>query len=268
MPLRENRNNRKPKQQKKKSSSSVRFGSLLLLIIIGVSASVALFLAFGMSTTSVVVATETIKGNTQITSSMVTTKNISRGALPNNYIAGKYLSSVIGSYTDVGITSGNVFTTGNIATKNNRKSAAIAEGYTRMKITASNIPNGVQTDDRVNILIEISLSDYGKAVMTYQNVLVTGVTQGSSGDISGLEIEVTPTQAQQILYAEGNGSLSVTLVPTGYEEENLDITDEDSISKFSTQDNKKSSNSDDNNGYVIANDDDNSDSSNSDNSGE
>ena len=155
----------KQTKKKQKSNSSVRLGSLLLLIIIGLGASGALFLAFGMMTTSVVVATENIRGNTQITSSMVTTKNISKGALPNNYISGKYLGSVVGSYTDVGITSGNVFTTGNIATKKSRKAAAITEGYTRMKINPSNIPNGIQVDDRINLLIQASLSEYGKAVI-------------------------------------------------------------------------------------------------------
>lgn len=246
----------KQTKKKQKSNSSVRLGSLLLLIIIGLGASGALFLAFGMMTTSVVVATENIRGNTQITSSMVTTKNISKGALPNNYISGKYLGSVVGSYTDVGITSGNVFTTGNIATKKSRKAAAITEGYTRMKINPSNIPNGIQVDDRINLLIQASLSEYGKAVITYQNILVTDVRTGSSGEVSSLEIEVTPTQAQQIQYAAANGSLSVTLLPTGYEEENIDVTDESSISKFSSQNGSSKSKGTDNSGYIIANDDD------------
>ena len=246
----------KQTKKKQKSNSSVRLGSLLLLIIIGLGASGALFLAFGMMTTSVVVATENIRGNTQITSSMVTTKNISKGALPNNYISGKYLGSVVGSYTDVGITSGNVFTTGNIATKKSRKAAAITEGYTRMKINPSNIPNGIQVDDRINLLIQASLSEYGKAVITYQNILVTDVRTGSSGEVSSLEIEVTPTQAQQIQYAAANGSLSVTLLPTGYEEENIDVTDESSISKFSSQNGSSKSKGADNSGYIIANDDD------------
>ena len=245
----------KQTKKKQKSNSSVRLGSLLLLIIIGLGASGALFLAFGMMTTSVVVATENIRGNTQITSSMVT-KNISKGALPNNYISGKYLGSVVGSYTDVGITSGNVFTTGNIATKKSRKAAAITEGYTRMKINPSNIPNGIQVDDRINLLIQASLSEYGKAVITYQNILVTDVRTGSSGEVSSLEIEVTPTQAQQIQYAAANGSLSVTLLPTGYEEENIDVTDESSISKFSSQNGSSKSKGTDNSGYIIANDDD------------
>ena len=63
-----------------------------------------------------------------------------------------------------------------------------------------------------------------------------------------MEIEVTPTQAQQILYAQNNGSLSVALVATGYEEENLDPTDEDSIENFSSKSNSSSGN-----GYIINN---------------
>lgn len=237
----------KQKSKQPSKQGTVRLGSLLLLIIIGLGASGALFLAFGLMTTNVVVATETIKGNTEITASMVTTKNVSYGSLPDNYISGKNLSSVIGSYTDVGITSGNIFTTGNIATKNSRKSAAITEGYTRMKIAPSNIPEGIQTDDHINILIEIQLSD-ANSVITYQNILVTNVTSDSNGGISSLEIEVTPTQAQQILYAQNNGSLSVALVATGYEEENLDPTDEDSIENFSSKSSSSSGS-----GYVINN---------------
>ena len=146
-----------------------------------------------------------------------------------------------------------MFTTGNVASAQSRKSAAITEGYTRMNISANNIPSGIQTDDRVNILIEINLSDTGKCVMTYQNILVTGVKSNSSGDTTGLEVEVTPEQAQQIQYAESNGNLSVTLLPTGYEEQNLDATDEDSIENFSTKDSSSKSK---NSSYLIDNSDD------------
>ena len=89
--------------------------------------------------------------------------------------------------------------------------------------------------------------------MTYQNILVTGVKSNSSGDTTGLEVEVTPEQAQQIQYAESNGNLSVTLLPTGYEEQNLDATDEDSIENFSTKDSSSKSK---NSSYLIDNSDD------------
>ncbi len=251
MARRQNQPSRKAGKQK--SKNNIRLGGFIILVIVGIIASSCVYVAFDFMTVPVVVATQTIPGNTQITSDMVTTKSLGKGSLPDNYISGKNLSAVVGSYTNVGITSGSVFTTGNVASAQSRKSASITEGYTRMNISASNIPSGIETDDRVNILIEINLSDSGKSVMTYQNVLVTSVKKNSSGDITGLEVEVTPEQAQQIQYAESNGNLSITLLPTGYEEQNLDITDEDSIENFSTKNSSEKSKS---SSYLIDNSDD------------
>ena len=241
------------KSSKQKPKSSIRLGGIIILTVVGIIAAACIYVVFDFSTVSVVVATQTIEGNTEITADMVTTKSLGRGSLPDNYITASNLKAVVGSYTNIGITSGSVFTTGNVASAQSRKSAAITEGYTRMNITASNIPSGIVTDDNVNILIEINLSSSGKSVMTYQNILVTDVKKNSSGDITGLEIEVTPEQAQQIQYAESNGNISVTLVPSGYEEQDLDATDEDSIENFSTKDNSSSSKS---SSYLINNDDD------------
>lgn len=251
MARRQNQPSRKASKQK--SKNNIRLGGFIILIIVGIIASACVYVAFDFMTVNVVVATQTIQGNTKITSDMVTTKSLGKGSLPDNYISAGNLNAVVGSYTNVGITSGSVFTTGNVASAQSRKSAAITEGYTRMNISANNIPSGIQTDDRVNILIEINLSDTGKCVMTYQNILVTGVKSNSSGDTTGLEVEVTPEQAQQIQYAESNGNLSVTLLPTGYEEQNLDATDEDSIENFSTKDSSSKSK---NSSYLIDNSDD------------
>ena len=219
--------------QNKKSANKIHLGVPIMLLAVGIIMAGMIVVAFGLHTTSVVVATTTNPGNTEITSDMVTVKNLEKSSLPNNYISGKYLSSVVGSYTDIGVTSGGVVTTSNVASEKSRKSAAIRKGYTRMQLSANNIPTGIQTDDHVNVLIGMSLSDYGKSVMTYQNILVTNVNKGSSGNISSLEIEVTPEQAQKIQFAQSNGTITITLLPNGYEEENLEITDESSASQFS-----------------------------------
>lgn len=48
-------------------------------------------------------------------------------------------------------------------------------------------------------------------MLTYQNVLVTGTTTNEKGEVSALEVQVTPEQAQKIQYAQLNGELAVSL---------------------------------------------------------
>lgn len=94
--------------QNKKSANKIHLGVPIMLLAVGIIMAGMIVVAFGLHTTSVVVATTTIPGNTEITSDMVTVKNLEKSSLPNNYISGKYLSSVVGSYTDIGVTSGTM----------------------------------------------------------------------------------------------------------------------------------------------------------------
>lgn len=190
---------------------------------------------------------------------MITTKRVDKSALPDNYLSAEYLSQVKGRYTNIGFTSGSVLTTGNVATKDSKKSAVIPDGYTLLSINVQSLPQGVQPDDHVNILVGISVNGQGKVVVTYQNVLVTGTYSDSDGSVTGLEVQVTPEQAQKIQYAQSNGSLSVSLLPLGYSEQQLDVVDENSIKDFaissSTDTSSSRKTSDDDEDYTVDEDD-------------
>ena len=81
--------------------------------------------------------------------------------------------------------------------------------------------------DHVNILIGTSSSGKGKVVLTYQKVNITNVLYDNDKMVKGIEIQVTPEQAQKIEYARLNGTLSIALLPNEYSSQNLSITDED-----------------------------------------
>ena len=232
---------------------------LILLLVIGLVGSGAIYLAFNASMVDVVVATKTVGSNNKITSDMITTKRVDKSALPDNYLSAEYLSQVKGRYTNIGFTSGSVLTTGNVATKDSKKSAVIPDGYTLLSINVQSLPQGVQPDDHVNILVGISVNGQGKVVVTYQNVLVTGTYSDSDGSVTGLEVQVTPEQAQKIQYAQSNGSLSVSLLPLGYSEQQLDVVDENSIKDFaissSTDTSSSRKTSDDDEDYTVDEDD-------------
>lgn len=232
---------------------------LILLLVIGLVGSGAIYLAFNASMVDVVVATKTVGSNNKITSDMITTKRVDKSALPDNYLSAEYLSQVKGRYTNIGFTSGSVLTTGNVATKDSKKSAVIPDGYTLLSISVQSLPQGVQPDDHVNILVGISVNGQGKVVVTYQNVLVTGTYSDSDGSVTGLEVQVTPEQAQKIQYAQSNGSLSVSLLPLGYSEQQLNVVDENSIKDFATSSSTDTSSSrktsDDDEDYTVDEDD-------------
>lgn len=207
---------------------------LIILLALGLVGSGAIFLAFNANMVDVVVATQNITGNVEITQDMLTTKRVDKSSLPENYITSNNVEEMIGRYTNIGITKGSVFTTGNVATKDSKKSAVIPEGQTLLAITVDAIPQGVQSGDSVNLLIGINMQSEGKVVMTYQDVLVTSTYVDDNGAVTGLEVQVTPEQAQKIQYAQINGELSVSLLPLGYESEDLPIVNESEMKSYAS----------------------------------
>ena len=218
---------------------------LVILLILGLVGSGAIYLAFNANMVDVVVATKTVDGNHKISSDMITTKRVDKSALPDNYLSAKYFNEVKGRYTNIGFTSGSVLTTGNVATKDSKKSAVIPEGKTLLSITVQNLPQGVQPNDRVNLIVGMSMQNAGKGVFTYQNVLVTNTYTDADGSITGLEIQVTPEQAQKIQYAQINGTLNASVLPLGNEAEtDLGVVNESSMTDYKASESNSSSSDD------------------------
>lgn len=202
------------------------------LILIGLIGSGAAYFAFVSNMADVVVATQTISANQQITSDMIKTKKVDKSALPSKYLTASSADSLVGLYTNVGITEGSIFTSANVATKDTKKSAVIPAGYTLLSVNITQLPQGVAPGDRVNLLIGLSTASEGRVVITYQNIQVTNTYKNDNGQVSGLEVQVTPEQAQQIQYAALNGELSVSLLPPGYTEESLPTMNEAQLKNY------------------------------------
>lgn len=201
--------------------------TMILTLIVGIFVSVAIYFAFSVNRISVVTATQSVRSNVKITKDMVTIKKIDKEFLPENYIKAEYADQIIGRYSDIGFTTGSVLTTENVATGKGSRSVTIPKGYTVMNLTLDTIPQGVVAGDHVNILIGTNASNKGKVVLTYQKINVTNVVMDNDKVVTGIEIQVTPEQAQKIEYAQLNGTLSIALLPNDYSSQNLSITDED-----------------------------------------
>lgn len=204
----------------------------VILLIIGLVTSCCIYFAFASNMQEVVVANQTISGNVLITDAMVSVKKVDKGSLPENAIDSDLLKDVIGKYTNIGITKGSVFTNANISTKDSKKAAVIPDGKTLLSITIDSLPQGVVSGDNVNLLVGMNLQDKGKVVMTFQSVRVTNTYVDVDGNVTGLEVEVTPEQAQKIQYAQINGELSVSLLPLGYKDQELPIVDEAEVKTY------------------------------------
>ena len=202
---------------KRRNGQSKGGKGYLWLILLGLLATIAAYFAFVGQMEDVVIATQTVHANTQITADMLSIKKVDKSSLPAKYLKASDAQAMVGLYTNVGITEGSIFTQGNVATKDTKKSAVIPEGQTLLAINISSLPKGVSPGDKVNLLVGMSSSE-GRVVLTYQNVQVTNTTLNEKGDVVGLEVQVTPEQAQKIQYAQLNGELSVSLLPLGYTE--------------------------------------------------
>lgn len=206
---------------------------VIALLVVGLIASVSTFLAFSKNLVEVVVATQTVRGNTPITASMITTEKVDKTYLPDGYIEAKYIDEVIGRYSDVGFTKGSVLSADAVATGDGKKAATIEQGMTLLSVTVDNLPQGVVAGDRVNLIIGTTLESEGKAVLTYQNISVTNTYTDVDGIVTGLEVQVSPAQAQKITFAQLNGDLTVSLLPGDYKNQELPIVTESEFTTYS-----------------------------------
>lgn len=213
------------------------YGWVISMLALGLIGSGAAYFAFVANMTDVVVATQTIPANTEIKQSMLAVKKVDKSALPDNYVPASQAKNFVGLYTNVGITKGSIWSSANVATKDTKKSAVIPEGKTLLSIEVTNLPQGIASGDNVNLLIGISSGTSkdsgGRIVVTYQNIKVTNTYLNDNGEVTGLEVQVTPEQAQKIQYAQLNGELSVSLLPPGYKNEDLSPVDSSSAEDYS-----------------------------------
>lgn len=204
---------------------------IIVLLLFGVIGSVSLYFLFNVNKVEVLVAAQTIRGNTEIKSTMISTAKMEKESLPKNYIEAKYAEDVVGRYTDIGVTEGAVLTTDNVATGDGSRTSVIPKGYTVMTLSLESLPSGIKAGDYVNILVGTTSTSQGKVVMTYQKISVTDVIQDSDGNATGIEIQVTPAQAQKIEYAQLNGNISVSLLSGDYKKQSLNAVDESKFMK-------------------------------------
>lgn len=201
---------------------------ILLAIIIGLAVviSASLFFVFVGNTKDVLVATKNVTANKEITADMFTTERVDAASLPDDYISASDAKDIVGYYTYIGFTKGSVLTKNNIATGEKKASSAISKNKTLLTINATNLPSGIQSGDHVNIIIGASVDEGGKVAITYQNIEVSNIYVDEDNEVNGLEVSVTPEQAQKIVYAQINGQLSVALLPIDYKEKTLEPTNE------------------------------------------
>ena len=111
------------------------------------------------------------------------------------------------------------------AIKSIHKSFLIETGKTLYAMSELvNYPQGLVAGDHVNVVVSTS-AEGAKFVKTIENVPVAGV-HTEEGEVTGIEIYVTPEEAQSIAYAQANGQVSVALLPLDYENKNLEILDD------------------------------------------
>lgn len=209
-----------------KSQKKILFGIVLTVAIV---LSALLFFIFVGNTKNVLVATQDVKANSQIASTMFTTERVDASSLPDNYLTADDAEDLVGYYTYIGFTKGSVITKSNIATSAKKASGAISKKKTLLTITAENLPSGIQTGDFVNIVIGATTEQEGSSgttVLTYQKVEVSNIYTDDDGNVTGLEIVVTPKQAQKIVYAQLKGQISVSLLPINYKTTDLQPIDE------------------------------------------
>lgn len=209
-----------------KSQKKILFGIVLTVAIV---LSALLFFIFVGNTKNVLVATQDVKANSQITSTMFTTERVDASSLPDNYLTADDAKDLVGYYTYIGFTKGSVITKSNIATSAKKASGAISKKKTLLTISAENLPSGIQTGDFVNIVIGATTElegSSGTTVLTYQKVEVSNIYTDDDGNVTGLEVVVTPKQAQKIVYAQLKGQISVSLLPINYKTTDLQPIDE------------------------------------------
>lgn len=209
-----------------KNQKKLLFG---IVISVGIILSVLLFFIFIGNTKNVLVATQDVKANTQITESMFTTERVDASSLPDNYLTAEDAKELVGYYTYIGFTKGSVISENNVATTAKKASGAISKNRTLLTINTDNLPSGIQAGDFVNIIIGATTNaenNSSTTVLTYQKIEVSDIYRDDDGSINGLEVVVTPSQAQKIVYAQLKGQISVSLLPIDYKSKNLEPLNE------------------------------------------
>ena len=84
-----------------KSQKKILFGIVLTVAIV---LSALLFFIFVGNTKNVLVATQDVKANSQITSTMFTTERVDASSLPDNYLTADDAKDLVGYYTYIGFT--------------------------------------------------------------------------------------------------------------------------------------------------------------------
>ena len=88
-----------------KSQKKILFGIVLTVAIV---LSALLFFIFVGNTKNVLVATQDVKANSQIASTMFTTERVDASSLPDNYLTADDAKDLVGYYTYIGFTKGSV----------------------------------------------------------------------------------------------------------------------------------------------------------------
>lgn len=192
----------------------------VFLIVIGAVISIGLYFILVGNMTDVLVINQTVRGGTQITDEMISVKKADKSSLPNDYISADLKNKVIGQYFDLGLTKGGVLTKDNLSLSG--KASLIKEGLILYSLKdLETYPKGLVAGDNLNIVV--ATSDSGdKYVKTIESVPVAAV-HTVEGEISGIEIYVTPESAQLIAFAQANGEVSVGLLPLNYQNKNLEV---------------------------------------------
>lgn len=213
----------------KKKHVVITMGKQRTIILIGTLAlAVAISGVIGFvlfkDTKQVYVARDTIPVNTKVTSDMLTARRISSTDLPDKALTKK--SEILNHYTSLGVTKGGVFTVNNMADKADSASDAVAKGMSQLAIKSDNLPSKLAKGDRVNVIISASTQNLGNIALTYQGIYVTDIYYDGDNAINGVEVLVSPEQAQKIVYAMQNGTISVALVNSSYKAHQMAYTDE------------------------------------------
>ena len=193
------------------------------LFVIAVIVTGGLYFILVGNMTDVLVLNQTARGGTQITAEMLSVKKVDKSSLPDNYLTANYEDDVVGKYLDLGLTTNAVLTKDNLSLTG--KASLIETGETLYAMSdLVNYPQGLVAGDHVNVVVSTS-AEGSKFVKTIENVPVAGV-HTEEGEITGIEVYVTPEEAQSIAYAQANGQVSVALLPLDYESKNLEILDD------------------------------------------
>lgn len=209
-------------------------GFFIFGIIIVAIASCGLYFGLVGNMTDVLTVNQTVRGGTQITESIIAVKKVDKSSLPDNYLTSQYKDEVVGHYLDLGLTSGGVLTKDNLSTSGKASLIQTGDILYSMK-DLETYPSGLVTGDKLNIVVATQ-NEGEKIVKTIENVPVASVHMEEK-EITGIEVYVTPDEAQLIAYAQANGEVSVGLLPLDYQPTNIGVLNGGGFVSSQTNDN-------------------------------